>query len=121
MKINTYDVYQPIPCVQHERLEFAVPRRIPLRLRYLAEDGQVLKATVMPLDIQTRQSGEWLALRFDDDSLGECVWIVSSALQSAHSQATQLDRDSAPIAKPEIQRIPFRAHSRTTRRLSRGS
>lgn len=72
MKTNAQDVYQPIPCVQHERLEFAVLRRIPLWLHYLAADGQVLEATVMPLDIQTRPSGEWLTLlRFDDGSLGE--------------------------------------------------
>mgnify|MGYP002335836559 CR=1 FL=1 len=71
MKVNAQDVYQPIPCVQHERLEFTVLRRIPLWLRYLAADGQVLEATGMPLDIQTRPSGEWLTLRFDDGSRGE--------------------------------------------------
>lgn len=65
------DVYQPIACVQHERLEFAVLRRIPLWLRYLAEDGQNYAAIVLPLDVQTRQSGEWLILRYADGSKGE--------------------------------------------------
>ncbi len=65
------DVYLPIACVQHERLEFAVLRRIPLWLRYLAEDGQEHEALVMPLDVQTRQSGEWLMLRYADGSTGE--------------------------------------------------
>lgn len=55
----------------HERLELAVMRHIPLWLRYLAEDEQVLETTVMPLDIQTRPSGEWMTLRFDDGSMGE--------------------------------------------------
>lgn len=71
MKINTYDVYQPIPCVQHERLEFAALRGIPLWLHYLAEDGREHEASVMPLNVQTRQSGEWLIMRYADGSTGE--------------------------------------------------
>ncbi|BBP04863.1 hypothetical protein TPL01_12740 [Sulfuriferula plumbiphila] len=63
--------YQPIACAQHERLEFAVLRRIPLWLHYLAEDGQEHEASVMPLDVQTRQSGEWLVMRYADGSTGE--------------------------------------------------
>lgn len=65
------DIYQPIACAQHERLEFAVLRQIPIWLRYLAEDGQKNEATVLPLDVQTRQSGEWLILRYADGSTGE--------------------------------------------------
>lgn len=64
-------IYQPIACAQHERLEFAVLRRIPLWLRYLAEDGQEHEATVMPLDVQTRPSGEWLMMRHADGGTGE--------------------------------------------------
>lgn len=63
--------YQPIACAQHERLEFAVLRRIPLWLRYMGEDGLEHEATVTPLDVQTRQSGEWLTLRYADGGTGE--------------------------------------------------
>lgn len=70
MKTSSHD-YKPISCAAHERLELAVMRHIPLWLRYLDEDEQVLEMTVMPLDIQTRPSGEWMTLRFDDGSVGE--------------------------------------------------
>jgi len=33
--------YQPIPCIQHERLEFAALRRIPLQMTYFDNDGGV--------------------------------------------------------------------------------
>jgi Rho-binding antiterminator len=65
------DTYQPIACAQHERLEFAVLRRIPLWLRYQAEAGQQLEELILPLDVQTRQTGEWLVLRYANGNTGE--------------------------------------------------
>ena len=51
--------YQPIPCEQHERLEFAVPRRIPLHLKL--QDGREL--TGLALDVFTQDGAEWLKFR----------------------------------------------------------
>jgi len=65
------NIYKPIACAQHERLEFAVLRQIPLWLRFLGEDGHLHEATVMPLDVQTRPSGEWLMMRYSDGSAAE--------------------------------------------------
>lgn len=58
--------YVPIPCAEHERLELSVLRHLQLGLRYLSEEGQEQEATGMPLDVQTRQCGEWLMLRLND-------------------------------------------------------
>lgn len=57
--------YQPIPCVFHESLEFAVLRRQRLRLRYRAEAGEI-EAIVLPLDVTTRDGAEWLSFREAD-------------------------------------------------------
>ncbi|MEK6664324.1 MAG: Rho-binding antiterminator [Pseudomonadota bacterium] len=51
--------YQPIACMQHERLEFAVLRRIPLHLKL--EDGREL--TGLALDVFTQDGAEWLKFR----------------------------------------------------------
>ena len=51
--------YQPIPCEQHERLEFAVLRRIPLHLKL--QDGR--KLTGLALDVFTQDGAEWLKFR----------------------------------------------------------
>lgn len=51
--------YQPISCVEHERLEFAVLRRLPLSL--LLKDGRTLNG--LALDVYTSDGGEWLKLR----------------------------------------------------------
>ena len=51
--------YQPIACVQHERLEFAVLRRIPLHLKL--QDGREL--TGLALDVFTQDGAEWLKFR----------------------------------------------------------
>lgn len=55
--------YQPIPCVAHERLEFAVLRRQPLLLRYRLEAGGERQARVLPVDVHTRAGAEWLVVR----------------------------------------------------------
>jgi len=70
--------YLPIACMQHERLELSVLRRIPLILEYRME-GQVSIEKVMPLDVATRDGAEWLKFRRNDNS-GEEIrldWIVS--------------------------------------------
>ena len=48
--------YQPISCMQHERLEFAVLRRIPLKLRL--KNGHTLSGRA--LDVYTEAGAEWL-------------------------------------------------------------
>jgi Rho-binding antiterminator len=55
--------YQPIACMQHERLEFSVLRRIMLELTYAGKRERVL-----PLDVATRNGAEWLKFRRADGS-----------------------------------------------------
>ncbi|MGQ9861170.1 MAG: Rho-binding antiterminator [Thiobacillaceae bacterium] len=55
-------------CVLHERLEFAVLRRLPLQLRWRDETGSHA-ARVQPLDVTTRDGAEWLTLRQPDGSV----------------------------------------------------
>jgi len=55
--------YQPISCMQHERLELAVLRRTPLKLQIV--NGTVLDGLV--LDVYTQGGAEWLKFR---DSMG---------------------------------------------------
>jgi Rho-binding antiterminator len=62
--------YMPIACVQHERLEFSVLRRIPLMLEYRLE-GQDRVEKVMSLDVATRDGAEWLKFRREDGSVEE--------------------------------------------------
>lgn len=58
--------YQPIACIDHERLEFAVLRRQRLLLRWQDEAGTVREAVVLPIDVATRQGAEWLSYREAD-------------------------------------------------------
>jgi transcriptional antiterminator Rof (Rho-off) len=51
--------YHPISCMQHERLEFAVLRRIPLKLRLAS--GVALEG--LALDVYTQAGAEWLKFR----------------------------------------------------------
>ncbi len=55
--------YVPIPCVEHERLEFAVLRRQKLLLELRDEAGNVSSLTVLPTDVATREQAEWLSYR----------------------------------------------------------
>lgn len=57
--MSAADPYQPIPCVQHERLEFAALRRTPLHLTY-ADGGERKDTLVRVLDVFTRDGAEWL-------------------------------------------------------------
>ena len=52
--------YQPIACITHERLEYAVLRRQPLNLAYQDETGHEQRSTVLPTDVYTRAGAEWL-------------------------------------------------------------
>lgn len=62
--------YQPIPCIQHERLEFSVLRRLHLQIAY-REGGEERRERVLPLDVSTRGGAEWLEFRRDDGSKAE--------------------------------------------------
>lgn len=62
--------YLPIACMQHERLEFSVLRRIPLMLKYRVESEHRVEK-VMPLDVATRGGAEWLKFRREDGSVEE--------------------------------------------------
>ncbi len=64
--------YQPIPCAQHERLEFSVLRKIPLQIEY-HHGSEKISQIVMPLDVATRSGAEWL--KFSVADTGEVVEI----------------------------------------------
>lgn len=54
--------YQPIPCIQHERLEFAALRRIPLQMTYFDNDGGVhMSSRILVTDVGTHNKAEWLS------------------------------------------------------------
>lgn len=54
--------YQPIPCIQHERLEFSVLRHLRLRIDY-RDGGASHSERVLPVDVFTRDGAEWLKFR----------------------------------------------------------
>ena len=64
--------YQPIPCIQHERLEYAVLTRQWLDVEV---DGTVQR--LLPLDVYTREGAEWLKAR---NAAGETVTLRLDAL-----------------------------------------
>lgn len=64
------DPYTPVACVLHERLEFAVLRRLTLQLRWTDDSGSHT-ARVQPLDVTTRDGAEWLTLRLPDGKVME--------------------------------------------------
>lgn len=59
-------VYQPVSCVQHEQLEFAVLKRKPLHITYVDRQQQSVSANILPLDVYTEDAAEWLKLQFAD-------------------------------------------------------
>jgi Rho-binding antiterminator len=73
--------YQPIPCAQHERLEFSVLRKTPLHLVYL-DGSEEVSCTVLPLDVATRNRAEWMKFRCEET--GEVVEIRLDAIVSVH-------------------------------------
>lgn len=52
--------YQPISCINHERLEYAVLTRHKLDLTWQAPNEAAQRSVLMPLDVQTRDGAEWL-------------------------------------------------------------
>lgn len=64
--------YVPIPCIDHERLEFAVLRKQRLALQWRDEAGQCCSEPVMPVDVATREGAEWLSVRTADGR----QWII---------------------------------------------
>lgn len=71
------EIYQPIPCAQHERLEFSILRRLQLELKY-RNDGIVRCEKVRPLDVYTRDGAEWLKFKGEG---GEAQEIRLDAIQ----------------------------------------
>lgn len=76
--------YKPITCVQHERLEFSVLRKIPLLLEYHNLSDKI-RQIVLPLDVETRGGAEWLKFRVTGSDK-----IIEIRLDSIISFAEQL-------------------------------
>ena len=66
----TQESYRPIPCVQHEQLEYAALRRTPLLLTYRV-GGERITARVSVLNVYTRDGAEWLS--FSDEAGKQAV------------------------------------------------
>ena len=64
------DEYVSIPCIEHERLEFAVLRRQKLKLEVRDETGATRVLVVLPTDVATRDQAEWLTYREDSGAVG---------------------------------------------------
>jgi len=64
--------YRPIPCVQHERLEFAALKKQRLELTV---DGAPQR--LLPLDVYTRDGAEWLDAQTES---GEMLTLRLDAL-----------------------------------------
>ncbi len=62
--------YLPIPCIEHERLEFAVLRRQKLALKLRDETGAAITLIVLPTDVATRDQAEWLTYREASGQVG---------------------------------------------------
>ncbi len=81
--------YQPIACIEHERLEFAVLRRIPLHL--LLKDGRSLDGHA--LDVYAQGGAEWLKLR---DALGHEHILRLDEIAEVREQAASSPPESDP-------------------------
>ncbi|MEQ1661357.1 MAG: transcriptional antiterminator, Rof [Thiobacillus sp.] len=64
--------YQPIPCAQHERLEFAA-----LTKQWLDVKVDGIAQRLLPLDVYTRDGAEWLQAR---NEAGEVVTLRLDSL-----------------------------------------
>jgi Rho-binding antiterminator len=53
--------YEPIPCAQHERLEFAA-----LTKQWLDVKVDGVRQRLLPLDVTTRDGAEWLLAQTED-------------------------------------------------------
>ncbi|MCU0841782.1 MAG: transcriptional antiterminator, Rof [Thiobacillaceae bacterium] len=61
----TDQAYASVPCVFHERLEFAVLRGLELDLTWSDAAG-TQRDRVRPCDVHTRDGAEWLVFRRGD-------------------------------------------------------
>lgn len=61
--------YQPISCIDHEKLEFAALRRQPLWITYVDAAGERQRTRVWPRDVYARAGAEWLEAESADGSL----------------------------------------------------
>jgi Rho-binding antiterminator len=52
--------YQPISCINHDRLEYAVLTRRKLELTWQAPDETAQRKVLLPLDVWTQDGAEWL-------------------------------------------------------------
>ena len=57
--------YQPIACVLHEKLEYAVLKRQSLQVHY-RDAGKEVVSTVLPLDVFGKDASEWLKVQHID-------------------------------------------------------
>lgn len=73
--------YVPIPCIAHEKLEFAVLRRQKLRLRLREDGGEERELIALPTDVATRDGAEWLSYRTEE---GENRVVRLDGILSAH-------------------------------------
>lgn len=53
------EAYQPIPCISHERLEFAALKRQWLEVKVL-QGEHAGRNRLLPLDVYARDGVEWL-------------------------------------------------------------
>jgi Rho-binding antiterminator len=73
------DPYRPVACAFHERLEYAVLKRVRLRLRW-DEKRAVGAESVLPADVFTGDGAEWLRFR---DAGGEARTVRLDCILSA--------------------------------------
>jgi Rho-binding antiterminator len=71
--------YVSIPCIEHERLEFAVLRRQRLQMRIVGDTGEIRDLTVLPTDVATRDQAEWLSYQ---DAAGVAGVVRLDRIQS---------------------------------------
>lgn len=76
--------YVPIPCIAHEKLEFAVLRRQKLRLCLREEGGEAREIIALPTDVATRNGAEWLSYRAEEGEAGvvrlDCILSAEPAV-----------------------------------------
>ena len=58
--------YEPIACILHERLEFAVLKRLHLQVQYLDSVGLAVVSAILPLDVYSGNAAEWLKMQHAD-------------------------------------------------------
>ncbi len=57
--------YQPIACALHSEYELAIMHRQKLKLKWHDDTGAIHSATVLPLDLQTKNHEEFLLVAYD--------------------------------------------------------